>query len=90
MPNGIEFLNKLEDLDLSHNPRMDISKTLKRLQKLPNLKELSLGGCELSKIPKELYLFQHLEHLIIWNNKLTDEANDALRKALPNTNIGTS
>lgn len=79
LPPGVEKLVTLESLDLSHNPNLEFAHALGRLAALPQLRRLSLVGCQLKKLPEALGRLEALEEVDLtggtWgdNNRLDVE-----------------
>ncbi|WP_179004487.1 leucine-rich repeat domain-containing protein [Winogradskyella forsetii] len=98
LPKEIFQLVNLQSIDLSGNRFRDKEKLFEDLSKLPNLKVLSLGRCNLRSLPDNITLLQNLEVLVIYVNglreinenigklkrlKLLDLSNNSYLKDLP-------
>lgn len=92
-----QFVN-LQSIDLSGNTFKDKKKLFEDLSKLPNLKILNLGRCNLRNLPDNIALLQNLEVLNVYANgfrkinenigklkklKLLDISNNSYLKDLP-------
>ena len=84
IPKNIGNLKSLTSLDLGYNKLVSIRKSIGNLS---SLKCLDLGYNQLTNLPKSIKKLQKLETLILWENNISKEEQDKIRKWLPNTKI---
>ncbi len=77
LPQSLEQLHALEELDISFNPALNLSSLSQSFSGFPNLKSLDMEGCRVLYVPVELKRLTALEYLNMSHNHLKD-INDAI------------
>jgi Leucine-rich repeat (LRR) protein len=70
LPGSLELYRKLEELNLSNNPRIHSDISFLKIPKC-RLKKLDLSGCGLTKLPEGFKFYHVLEELNLSNNPLS-------------------
>lgn len=84
MPNEIAGLSRLKYLSLAFNNYRDIPESI---LKLPSLETLDLAGNQLKSIPMDKFQLPSIKKIILTDNAIPSADIEALRKALPGTEI---
>lgn len=84
VPKEIKHLTNLRLLDLSDNPGLS---DIEHVTVLPNLQNLILYGCGLTKLPRSISKMKSLRVLGLKGNHLTELEIERLRNKLPNCEI---
>jgi Leucine-rich repeat (LRR) protein len=80
IPYEIGVLRKLKVLDLTDNPGLG---KIDYIVLLENLEELYLYGCNLNKLPNDLYKMKKLRKLGLLGNNLDKTEIERIKKELP-------
>ena len=93
LPQDLEKLSKIRNINIGGNPKLDLSITFMLLAKLPNLKSVTLSFNKIKVLPVETGLLSQVEELIIDNNLLEElpeemsELKNLKRITLTNNNF---
>lgn len=88
LSDDIGLLVNAEIIYLSDHPFTSVPSSIAKLKKL---KELSFAGCELTKLPEEIFTMAHLKELILLNNDFSEEYKTEIKarfkKEMPKTMV---
>jgi Leucine-rich repeat (LRR) protein len=78
LPVSFTELKKIQRMDLSSNPGIDLEGAIETMEAMPDLQYLYLDSCGINNIPKELAEFVQLKYLWLGGNQLENIPKEML------------